>query len=294
MKKIVMLTLMSLIVTLSFGATLKKNFNFNNFNEIKASNTFDVKVIKSNTYKVEIEYSEEFKNYLKVREEGGKLILEINTNLMSNSLSRHMSDYTLKATVYMPSLEGLDFSGATKFYTDDTFQVKDFEADFSGASHLTKLNITGEKGEFDFSGATKGHLYGSLSEANYTISGASNVVVMQNNSEVEIDISGASLIDFDGNCSDVKIDCSGASNVTLNGKSASIEIDCSGASRIMASKMVSQTVQAEASGASNIVVNVEKKLIVDLSGSSSLDYYSAPNIVMDVISISKGSSLNKR
>ncbi len=128
-----------------------------------------------------------------------------------------------------------------------------------------------------------------------TASGASDVRVdgvIKANS-LTINVSGAS--DFKGaiEANSLTVDQSGASDVTVTGgKVGSIKIDVSGASDFNGYDLQAESCQAEASGASEISINVSKEISARASGASRVSYRGTG--VVTSLKSSGASSINKR
>ena len=88
------------------------------------------------------------------------------------------------------------------------------------------------------------------------------------------------------------IDQSGASDVTINGMVSSLTISASGASDTKGYDLVSDNCRAEASGASDISVTVNKELNAHASGASSINY-KGEGVIRDLHS-SGASSVSKK
>lgn len=125
-------------------------------------------------------------------------------------------------------------------------------------------------------------------------SGACNVkateTIRQN--ELKLELSGAS--DFTGEIavSKLRIDASGASNTKLAGTATNAALNASGACTIKAYDLKTDMCQADASGASNIRVSVEKELNAKASGGSTI-YFKGNGLIRD-ISTSGGASVKRR
>ncbi len=103
-------------------------------------------------------------------------------------------------------------------------------------------------------------------------SGASDIFVngVLKAGDLDINLSGAS--DFKGeiDIANLKADLSGASDITASGKVGSLVIDASGASDFKGYDLTAQTCDAEASGASDIKITVDKELNASASGASDI------------------------
>lgn len=113
-----------------------------------------------------------------------------------------------------------------------------------------------------------------------------------NGTDLKLSLSGASS--FKGNINYVRMiaDQSGASDVNISGKVTELNISVSGASDFKGFELITETCMANASGASDIKITVNKDLKVQASGASDVDYKG--NAVVSKFSASGASSVRKR
>jgi uncharacterized protein YcfL len=110
--------------------------------------------------------------------------------------------------------------------------------------------------------------------------------------KLKVDLSGASSFKGEVECREMDVDQSGASDSKVKGKVDKLTVDVSGASDFRGFELVSQNCSAQASGASDIQVNVEKDLKVSSSGASDIEYKGSASI--SNFKTSGGSSVKKR
>ncbi len=110
--------------------------------------------------------------------------------------------------------------------------------------------------------------------AKASASGASTITFSEilNDSRMEADASGASLLQGYLVTPILDIELSGASTAELDGMVEDLKVDASGASTGKLSTLSAITADVDASGASNIHVNVAEKLTGDASGASTVKY----------------------
>lgn len=101
----------------------------------------------------------------------------------------------------------------------------------------------------------------------------------------EIESSGISNIYVNGIDEQIfSLDLSGAGFIELKGKVEQFNAELSGAGRLEASELYARFVDLDASGASNGEVYVSERLVVDLSGTGSIEYFGDPQEVRENIS----------
>lgn len=118
------------------------------------------------------------------------------------------------------------------------------------------------------------------------ISGASNVKVagMIRVPKLSIHLDGASKFRGGVEAADLDLDLSGASAIRLMGSIERLRIDASGASDIKAFDATAQTCAVQLSGASDLQLTVTKKLSVQASGASNIQYKGNPQQVESDVS----------
>lgn len=121
---------------------------------------------------------------------------------------------TVRINITMPSLVGLDISGASTLkvigFKDKS---KDLDIQLSGASKAA-IDVEVRKIEFDASGASKADLRGSAEKVNMDISGACHIDAKRMEiNQARADASGASHISF-GKVKDFDSNTSGASKIS--------------------------------------------------------------------------------
>ena len=126
------------------------------------------------------------------------------------------------------------------------------------------------------------------------LSGASRVSIsgFSSNMPFAADVSGASVLRGDIESGDTMMDVSGDGSVDLSGSGADLRADASGASTIDLAEFQVNDATVEASGASNVTVNVSGTLNADASGGSKVTYFGDPTL--GVIDSSGGSSVEAK
>lgn len=126
------------------------------------------------------------------------------------------------------------------------------------------------------------------------VSGATDIKIdgVLKGSNLKVELSGASSLKGAISYTSVTVDQSGASNSKLSGTVTNLDVDVSGASDFTGFDLVSENCRAEASGASDIKITVNKDLKVDASGASDIQYKGTASI--SDFKTSGASSLKKR
>ena len=227
------------------------------FKNIKACSIFDVRLHKSDKYSVDIEISEELKDYLIAEVKDGELLLCFDNDY--NIVNNKYEGLKARADIYIPSFERISLSGASSFESVDTFNVDNVKFILSGASDMDKAYIIAKNADISASGSSDmdANLYAETLKIN--ASGASDIELSSINGKTslksDIHTSGSSDVDMnDFMCENIKVRTSGASTVSvyplksLTGQSSGAseikyinksrelktDVSCSGASSIKA------------------------------------------------------------
>lgn len=126
-------------------------------------------------------------------------------------------------------------------------------------------------------------------------SGASDVTVVTGYLQADalsLSFSGASDFKGDVKVKELELDLSGASDITISGTASSVKVASSGASDIKGYGLVTDVLNANASGASDINITVNKEINAHASGASNI-YYRGEARLKEVHS-SGASSIGKK
>lgn len=214
----------SLTTLTGSGRAVTKTYDFTGFTAVAAGNAFSVEVVQSEAYSVVVSVDDNLVDYLDVTKTGDTLRIYLKPNLS-------IRNTTLKATVSLPELTGLDASGATRMLVSGFSSEQRLDVQASGASTV-KGDIQADAATMDISGASTVDLEGRAAGLRLKVSGASTArldrfVV----GDVDVDASGAShaMVNVSGKLSG---EASGASSVRYTGDPTSVQVDTSGASSV--------------------------------------------------------------
>lgn len=96
--------------------------------------------------------------------------------------------------------------------------------------------------------------------------------------DIEINLSGASDLKGEVDINRLSINLSGASDVNLSGNVKKLEVNSSGASDFKGKNLNALKCSVEASGASNVTINVSEILEPKASGASHIKYFGNPRV----------------
>ena len=125
-------------------------------------------------------------------------------------------------------------------------------------------------------------------------SGASdvNIVGTVKGDDVLVKLSGASDMKGDIQYNNARFVLTGASDSKLTGKVGRIKIQASGASDCKCYDLIADIAEINASGASDVQINVQQEISVEASGASSVNYKGSPQLKS--AKVAGASSFNKK
>ena len=201
-----------------------ETYAFADFNEVEISSAFKFEIEQSSSYSINVTADDNIMEYVRVSQDGQTLKIGLRTVMW-------LGPVTLKVSVTMPELSGLDVSGASRGTVSDFSSTQDLDITVSGASRVTGDLVAGNV-EFDISGASTIQLEGSASDMNANVSGASSLNLDDftvNNADVDFSGASSGTINLNGR---LDADVSGASRLWYIGEPTMGTIDTSGASTI--------------------------------------------------------------
>lgn len=159
------------------------------------------------------------------------VITEVKDGVLTIAVDENMRSNELKAYITMTKVEALKFSGACEVTSANTLQGDDLELELSGASEA-ELVLNFKKVSAKLSGASEAKVRGTCRKLKVNASGASDWNSENADSdEVEIDASGASEATVVVRES-LEVEASGASNVRYIGTPKDVKQNSSGASSV--------------------------------------------------------------
>jgi uncharacterized protein YjbI with pentapeptide repeats len=201
-----------------------QNFGLTNFDRLEMGSAFKVKIVEGNAFDVSVRGDKDDVNDLNIYTKNGTLKAEYGRNRSSRRHEMHI-------IVTMPTLRGVDFSGAA-------------QSTIAGFDDLTTLEIR-------LSGASKVDFVGEVNRLNANLSGASTLDLEGRGAEMRAELSGASTLR--------------STKYVVN----AAELDLSGASS--ARVLVSNDLNIKASGASNVRYQGKPHVNSQTSGNSTVN-----------------------
>jgi len=213
-------------VTITGSGNLKTEiFNLSDFTRVEVGTAFEVEVVQSGSYSVEVTVNDNLFKYVDVSREGETLKISLTTVTL-------LGPKTLKAKVAMPELRGLDFSGATRGTVSGFSSTKNLDIEVSGASTVDLVEMSAGDAKFEVSGASKVTGDITIGDAEFDVSGASTVQLEGSASDIVAEVNGASHVKLAGfPVNNANVNLGGASTGTVN-TAGRLDADLSGASKL--------------------------------------------------------------
>lgn len=226
MKKLFTLSLLWLALSsLSFAQETTRTLKVSDFTKLSMGSAFKIDVKRGSNYHVTVSGKADDLDDLEYGVSKNTLRVGYKNNNWKKSRE------TVRVSVTMPSLDGVDFSGASVAKVGGFEKGRGMSITVSGASKV-EMDFSADKVFLDLSGASRltlmgraevleGELSGAstfngkdfpVKEADLEASGASNASVVAN-SALRADASGASRISYAGSAREVRSSSSGASSI---------------------------------------------------------------------------------
>ena len=233
----------------------KATYQLSGFSAIEAGWVFEVEVIPSSAYGVEIEVTKEAMPYVKVGQDGS--VLHLTASDIPKEISGKSSWHPVaKAKISVPSLSAITLGGSTKLSLSGSLTTGGkFSLKTSGSAKVVSLNLDTDLFDMHCEGATSFNIGGKLGVVSAEISGATNGVIAAEILKFTLDMQGASSIEMLKSTIDI----------------ASVSM----------------------TGASKCQISVKDKFSVKMAGVSSCKYADNPGLAIDVVSVSRGATLQK-
>ncbi|MFC2004891.1 head GIN domain-containing protein [Chloroflexota bacterium] len=232
MKKLIVAVLVVALITsvlltgcgavIGSGNVVTENFDFSDFTKLEAQTGFEVELIRSNSYSIEITTDDNIQEYLDVTKSDDTLRIRLTGYL-------NYSSVTLKAKITMPDIYGISLSGGSQAEVTGFSSSHDFSAALSGGSRLEGDITTGDA-KFDLSGGSRVTLAGSADDLVIKSSGGSKSILESfpvDNADINISGGGSATIDVSGT---LDVNLSGGSKAIYDGEPQIGDIDLSGGS----------------------------------------------------------------
>jgi hypothetical protein len=211
-------------VIIGSGNLTTRNFDLSDFTEIAAQSGFQLELVQSSTFSVEVTADDNVMDYIEVYKSGNTLKIRPHWN-------RSFRSATLRAKVTMPDLYEIKLSGGSQASIAGFNSSHDLSVGLSGGSSVTG-NITAGDAYLDLSGGSQVNLQGTADDLDVNGSGGSQLELgafSVNNADINLSGGGRATVSVNGA---LDVNLSGGSHVTYIGEPTSIDMNLSGDSTV--------------------------------------------------------------
>jgi D-alanyl-D-alanine carboxypeptidase len=211
-------------VIVGSGNLTTKNFNLSDFTEVAAQSGFQLELVQSSTFSVEVTADDNVMDYINVNKSGNTLKIRPQWN-------RSFRSATLIAKITMPDLYEIKLSGGSGASISGFSSLHDLSVGLSGGSSVTG-DITAGDAYFNLSGGSQVNLQGTADDLDVNGSGGSQLELEAfavNNADVNLSGGGRATVNVNGT---LDVNLSGGSHVIYVGEPTSIDSNLSGDSTI--------------------------------------------------------------
>jgi len=251
-----------------------------NITGVNVSNSFRVAIYPSENTSAQVVIPAAYEEFL-IFEIDSRGVVKIGLRSGYDRVDRGRNNRNtpqLRATVYLPTLETLNISGASKVIA----QSKEFHSDntsikIGGTSHLWDLTLV------------------SAGCVTMDCSGASGFRGILNAREIRSELSGTSDVTLTVCADKGTFKLSGASGLRIkqSGNIGDLSVECTGASHFRGQPLAANSANLKSSGASSVETgNISGSLDAEASGASSIRYSGSPAHLN--VRSSSASSIRKR
>lgn len=270
------------------GMSIDRNFNVSDFKGIDVSGGFDVTLVQGNTGSLTLTAQKNLFDHIKVEVENGTLKVYTRNNLMATQ--------PMKARITFKSIDNLKVSGGGDVNSETPLNLEALDLSVSGGGDFSSV-INSEEIKCHISGGGNAEIGGKTKTFNIEVSGGGDVKSDVNariiycriagggdlyfknedkTSEADIDINGGGNMDLKIDAEKLKCSITGGGDATLSGQASESEIIINGGGDFNAGNLSTTITSFNASGGSDIHVNVSKDLSGHISGGGDAYYSGNP------------------
>jgi hypothetical protein len=211
-------------VIVGSGNLTTRNFDFSHFTSVVARSGFQLELVQSSTFSVEVTADDNVMDYIDVDTSGNTLEIKPQWN-------RSFRSVTLRAKITTPDLYEIKLSGGSQASISGFSSSHHLSVGLSGGSRVTG-DITAGDAYFGLSGGSQVNLEGTADDLDVNGSGGSQLELEAfsvNNADINLSGGGGATINVNGA---LDVNLSGGSHVTYIGEPTSIDTNLSGDSTI--------------------------------------------------------------
>ena len=255
--------------TTGTGQIIDKTYDFKDFTNIELSSSYQYDFRQADTYSVVISAPQSTLDRVDIRQSGNTLVVSMRYIPFSSSNAR--------ITITLPQLNKLTVSGSCDGSATGFSSNNDLEIGVSGSSRL----------DADFKAAKTGINVSSSSNATGKLTAADTEIKVHNSSNLNMtmqtgnttmEVSGSSTVRGSLDALDSAFTINNSSRCELTGSACNSTILATGSSNMISPGLILKSADVTLESSSHAGIFTNGAMSIDISGSSTLDYYGNPSI----------------
>ena len=266
---------------------IEKEFQW--FSSIKVQDNFIVKLAKADTYSVRIDVDERIAAHVQAYEKNGVLYLMLDEKGYTKELKKELNQKgaaqpALEATIYMPEIKSLIFSGKVIVSQCDDLKSDNFTLTASDNVKIHQLKISCLTADLNVSKNAEVSADMNVESKLYlTALNSSKVSFSQNGGNASLELQGSTVVNMRADVQAVEVEAVSGAESHISGTATSLVVNGSGYSRTDAELLEAGDGQVTQTGSSKCHINVTNKVKVHLTNGAMLTFRRNPMIEVDRI-----------
>ncbi len=266
---------------------------FSAFTAVSASNGFDVTLSQSDRHKVVLSVDKALADYVKVEVKSRTLVLDLDWKAVPKELKKQYGGRngltpTLKAKVYLQSLEGIDLKDNAKLSSLSVFEGGHIIITTTNNAVVRDLDIKGASIKVAADKKSSSTLKLEADDIEINAGGSSSLSVSLTSKILTVNSKGSSSTSIIGDTSDLVVNGDNSSSVKISGKAGTVTVRGLKSADMDLVNVETATADVSLSGSCTLTESASENLKVDIAGGSKLYFSGQP--VIEIVKV-KASTL---
>jgi hypothetical protein len=254
MKKLTILSILTLCVALLAGAQTKETRNVGTFTKIAFRVPGKLYLRQGSPQKVVIEGKKDILKEIETDVDGSRLVIEKDGNDW-----KWDNDDQVNVYITVKDIEGLSVGGSGDLIGETKIITDNIDLNVSGSGNMkVEVEASGDM-ESDVSGSGNIELEGKCKNFNSDVSGSGKVIM-------SLTASG-----------DAEFGVSGSGKIEASGSASRVKTSISGSGKVLAGDLETNSCEVRITGSGDVEINVKNELDANITGSGSVRYKGNPS-----------------
>jgi hypothetical protein len=254
MKKLTILSILSLCVVFLAGAQTKETRNVGTFTKIAFRVPGKLYLRQGSPQKVVIEGKKDVLQEIETDVDGNRLVIEKEGDDWNWG-----SDDQVNVYITVKDIEGLSVGGSGDLIGETKIIANNIDLNVSGSGNMkVEVEASGDM-ESDVSGSGNIELEGKCKNFNSDVSGSGKVIM-------SLTASG-----------DAEFGVSGSGKIEASGSASRVKTSISGSGKVLAGNLETNSCEVRITGSGDVEINVKNELDANITGSGSVRYKGNPS-----------------